>query len=45
MLHQGSGVPNRKPDATKRAHLENRLGKKLGEMAGARGRKDDKKGK
>ncbi|XP_035827063.1 DNA-binding protein SMUBP-2 isoform X2 [Aplysia californica] len=43
VLHQGSGVPNRKPDQTKRAHLENRLEKKLGEMAGRRSKNLEKK--
>ena len=43
VLHAGSGRPNKKPDQVKRAHLEKKLEKKLGDLAGSRNRKSDKK--
>ena len=33
VLHQGSGVPSKKPDAVKRAQLELKLGHKLDKLA------------
>ncbi|KAL8606244.1 hypothetical protein ACOMHN_012876 [Nucella lapillus] len=42
VLYSGSGVPNKKPSADKRAQLERRLNKKLTKMNDHRSRKDPK---
>jgi hypothetical protein len=39
VLYRGSGVPSKKPDAQKRAHLQSKLDKALLEKAGQRHRK------
>lgn len=38
VLHSGSGVPDRKPNQARRAQLESKMEKKLGELAGKRAR-------
>ena len=38
VIHRGSGVPSKKPDATKRAHLQRKIQKKLDDMSGDRTR-------
>ncbi|CAG5120567.1 unnamed protein product, partial [Candidula unifasciata] len=38
VLHSGSGVPNKKPNQARRAQLESKMEKKLGELAGKRSR-------
>lgn len=38
VLHSGSGAPNRKPSQARRAQLESKMEKKLGELAGRRAR-------
>lgn len=43
VLHSGSGVPDKKPNLVRRAHLEHRMEKKKEELAKARARQIDKK--
>ncbi|RUS87677.1 hypothetical protein EGW08_004518 [Elysia chlorotica] len=43
VLHSGSGVPDKKPNAVRRAQLEIRMDKKKEELAKARARQGDKK--
>ena len=40
VLYRGSGVPDKKPDPTKRAHLERKLNKKLDQMSDKRKHKN-----
>ncbi|GFO02979.1 DNA-binding protein smubp-2 [Plakobranchus ocellatus] len=43
VLHSGSGVPDKKPNAARRAQLELKMDKKKEELAKVRARKGDKK--
>ena len=43
VLHSGSGVPDKKPNAARRSQLEHRMEKKKEELAKARARQTDKK--
>ncbi|CAL1546219.1 unnamed protein product [Lymnaea stagnalis] len=43
VLHSGSGVPNRKPNHARRAQLELKLEKKLGELSSKRTKNTEKK--
>ncbi|XP_059153320.1 DNA-binding protein SMUBP-2-like [Physella acuta] len=43
VLHSGSGVPNKKPNAARRAQLEIKLEKKLGDLTSKRSKHSEKK--
>ena len=43
VLYRGSGVPNKKPDPIKRAHMQRKLDSKLNDMADARKHKKKEK--
>ncbi|KAH9507926.1 DNA-binding protein SMUBP-2 [Bulinus truncatus] len=43
VLHSGSGVPNKKPNPARRAQLELKLEKKLGELTSKRSKNTEKK--